>query len=260
MNKEEKQESKRLPGFYIALCCCVIAVGIAGYFTERASNNQNGGSDISGGDTTLSQPEIVAENPMDDSVAANAGADDVDYDTPPHIYVEAEGAPVQSEEESTAADAPKIVYEDLSDNGSAAVETASIVGEASFAAPADGEILEEFSDTLAFNTALGDWRTHNGIDIAVASGGSVTAAADGTISKISSDAMGEYVIIDHGNGFTSKYCSLASVEELTEGSTITAGEVIGIAAEGKTENVKECHLHFELYKDGIAVNPSDYIG
>ena len=30
-----EKNSKRLPGFYIALCCCVLVIGIAGYFTER---------------------------------------------------------------------------------------------------------------------------------------------------------------------------------------------------------------------------------
>ena len=35
MNQQQKKETRKLPSFYIALCCCVLAIGIAGYFTER---------------------------------------------------------------------------------------------------------------------------------------------------------------------------------------------------------------------------------
>ena len=35
MNKEKKHKNKKFPGFYIALCCCVLAIGAAGYLSER---------------------------------------------------------------------------------------------------------------------------------------------------------------------------------------------------------------------------------
>lgn len=251
MNKEEKQESKRLPGFYIALCCCVIAVGIAGYFTERASNRVEDDTAIVGGN-------ISGDDAADDSVPANVDANGIEEDTLPQIYIDAQGEPeaAASDAQSEEASVPKVIYEDLEND---AQETAAIIATPSFSMPAQGEILEAFSDTLDYNSALGDWRTHNGIDIAVDAGGSVMAAADGTISRISSDAMGEYVIIEHDGGFTTKYCALASVEDIAEGSEIKAGEVIGIVSDSKAENVKDTHLHFEVYKDGTAVNPSEYV-
>ena len=253
MNKEENQQSKRLPGFYIALCCCVIAVGIAGYFTERSSTDTAGGDD-----TSLSQPEMVAENNAEDSIFASADANITEADTP-QIFIEAEGETAETAEEAEAktADAPQVIYEDLTEANAEPV--AAIIAEPSFMKPSDGEVLEGFSDTLIYNSALGDWRTHNGVDIEVSKGGSVSAAADGTISKISSDAMGEYIVIDHDGGFSTKYCSLASTEAIAEGDAVKAGDVIGIASDSKAENVKECHLHFELYKDGTAVNPVDYM-
>ena len=141
-----------------------------------------------------------------------------------------------------------------------AAEAAALFASPSFALPASGDILEGFSDTLSYNTALGDWRTHNGADIAVDAGGSVCAAADGTISRISSDAMGEYVIIDHDGGFSSKYCALSSVEDIAEGDTVKAGDVIGIVTDSRAENVTDTHVHFELYKDGEVVDPMKYTG
>ena len=34
MNQQQKKETKKLPSFYIALCCCVLAIGIAGYYRK----------------------------------------------------------------------------------------------------------------------------------------------------------------------------------------------------------------------------------
>ena len=49
------------------------------------------------------------------------------------------------------------------------------------------------------------------------------------------------------------------MENLTEGKEIQSGEVIGILGDCKGENVTSPHLHFEIIKDGEAVNPSDYL-
>ena len=76
MNKQEKQESRRLPGFYIALCCCVIAVGVAGYFTERAGIGGSQTTGIVSGDDVPSQ-DVAVLNPDDGAVPANIEADNV---------------------------------------------------------------------------------------------------------------------------------------------------------------------------------------
>ena len=275
MNKQEKQESRRLPGFYIALCCCVIAVGIAGYFTERASDGGAGHSGGSAGDTGIvsesgdGEPQDIAMLPenVDGAVSVNVGADNVDdngglSDPTGQIYIEPRieaSAETNVTESAEAADSPKVVYADLT-NDEEAAEAAALFTSASFALPASGEILEGFTETLSYNTALGDWRTHNGMDIAVDAGGSVCSAADGTVSSISSDAMGEYVVIEHDGGFSSKYCALSSIEDIAEGDTVTAGDVIGIVANSKAENVADTHVHFELYKDGEPVDPMKYVG
>lgn len=34
MSKEKQKNTGRLPGFYIALCCCVLVIGVAGYFAD----------------------------------------------------------------------------------------------------------------------------------------------------------------------------------------------------------------------------------
>ena len=267
MSKQEKQESKRLPGFYIALCCCVIAVGIAGYFTERATDGGTGPSGGNGDAGVVSEDgasqdiAMLPDNAADGAISANAGADNVSdngglSDPSGQIYIEP-----QIEAAAEAVDAPQVIYEDLTSYGAEeAAEAAALFSSPSFALPASGDVLEGFTETLSYNNALGDWRTHNGMDIAVDAGGSVCAAADGTVSRISSDAMGEYVIIDHDGGFSTKYCALSSVEDIAEGDSVKAGDVIGIVADSKAENITDTHVHFELYKDGKPVDPTKYTG
>lgn len=98
---------------------------------------------------------------------------------------------------------------------------------------------------------------HNGVDIAVNTGTSVKAFADGVVDYIGdSPIYGLYTQIDHGNGVTSFYahCSQLLVQQ---GQTVSAGDTIALS--GATGNATGPHLHFELKKEGILLNPLYYI-
>lgn len=98
---------------------------------------------------------------------------------------------------------------------------------------------------------------HKGIDFAMPVGTPVLSSASGTISKIgNSAARGNYVIVDNGGGFSTLYQHLSSFS-VGEGSTVLAGEEI--AKSGNTGIGTGAHLHFEILKDGVNVNPNDYI-
>ena len=99
---------------------------------------------------------------------------------------------------------------------------------------------------------------HDGMDIAAPKGSSIKPIADGTV--ISSGVKGGYgnvVVIEHDNGLTSMY---AHCDELL----VSVGEQIRknmtIAKVGSTGFSTGPHLHLEIRKDGILVNPVDYIG
>ena len=128
-----------------------------------------------------------------------------------------------------------------------------------FIMPVMGDILEDYSDKLVYNSALSDWRTHNGIDIAAEKGCSVQSVADGVIDSVYEDASGGCVVISHAAGFITRYMGLDSIEGLTEGKEIKSGEVVGMVGDSKGENVKDTHLHFEMSKDGVNVNPIDFL-
>ncbi len=230
MNKEE-QQTKRLPAFYIALCCCVIAIGVAGYLTEKNTNTETSRSLVYENTNPMPKTDSIVKEPQSESMPASSNKTDVEK-----TDTDDEGI---SDEVTIEASAPAEVL--------------------TFIMPANGEILDEYSANPVYNSALGDWRTHNGIDIAVDNGGSVTAICDGTVTAVSEDEKGKYIVIAHDNGYVSKYCSLSDVNGLIADTNVKEGDVIGIVGKSKGENTTAPHLHFELYKDNKCLNPREYL-
>ncbi|MGM9551873.1 MAG: peptidoglycan DD-metalloendopeptidase family protein [Clostridia bacterium] len=100
-------------------------------------------------------------------------------------------------------------------------------------------------------------RNHNGIDIAASIGTAVYAPAAGVVTFSSTkNGYGNYIIIDHGNGFETTYAHLDS-RGVEEGDIVTSGDYIG--AVGVTGNVTGSHLHFEVLYNGNFVDPMNYI-
>lgn len=94
---------------------------------------------------------------------------------------------------------------------------------------------------------------HNALDIATLEGTPIYAATEGMVIKAEKDkSLGNFIIIDHGNGFTTTYghCSrlIAKV-----GMKIREGEVI--AKVGSTGASTGPHVHFATKKDGLYFNP-----
>lgn len=263
MNNEQnqKKDMKKLPGFYIALCCCVLVIGLAGYFTELRSSdkaqvsNENANEEsVFSGNIDSYTEEAINRNavPASETVTQEEYAEETQSSTAPETEEEAVSV-YNADYTEPAAEEYEINNPDT--------EAAVIVSaeDTKFEAPVSGDVLETFSDKLVYNSAMSDWRTHDGVDLAAEVGCSVHAAANGTVTSIFSDASGEGIEIEHAGGIVTRYMGLKSIENLNEGDSISAGDVIGLVGESKGENVKESHLHFEVYKDGTAVNPADYM-
>ncbi len=99
---------------------------------------------------------------------------------------------------------------------------------------------------------------HPGIDIANLSGGPIRAADSGTVvfSGWDSSGYGNTILIDHGNGYTSRYAHL-SVIYAGSGKNLAKGEVLGMM--GSTGRSTGTHLHFEIHKNGASVNPLSFL-
>ncbi len=94
---------------------------------------------------------------------------------------------------------------------------------------------------------------HGGIDISAVTGANVYACLDGTVTIAEhSDSAGNYVAIDHGNGYVTKYMHNSQLK-VSVGDKVTAGQVIALA--GSTGISTGPHVHFQVEKDGEKVDP-----
>ena len=94
---------------------------------------------------------------------------------------------------------------------------------------------------------------HSGVDLAAPLGTPVQAMLGGAVTVIrSSIGYGLHVLIDHGGGLVSLYGHLDSVT-VASGDVIETGGVLGTL--GSSGNSSGPHLHFELRRDGVAIDP-----
>lgn len=100
-------------------------------------------------------------------------------------------------------------------------------------------------------------KTHSGVDIGAAYGTNIYAANSGTVivAGWNSGGYGNYVVIDHGGGYTTLYGHCSSLL-VSKGQTVTKGQVI--AKVGSTGMSTGPHLHFEVLVNGSTTNPMSY--
>lgn len=119
-----------------------------------------------------------------------------------------------------------------------------------FIAPAKGEITSEFGYRKS--------GFHHGLDIANEWGTPITAIADGTVKEADwkSSVYGYAVVIDHGKGWESLYghCGMLTVNE---GDMVNTGDIIAVI--GSTGRSTGPHVHLEIHKDGVFLNPQDFV-
>ncbi len=134
--------------------------------------------------------------------------------------------------------------------------------ELSFQKPVDGEISKEYAkDNLVYSETLKEWVTHLGIDIKAEKTTVVKAAEEGTIKSIKNDPRyGLTIVIEHQDGFQTIYSNLLTSEFVVEGEKVEKGQSIGTVGNTAVfEIADEPHLHFEILKDSIQVDPNIYI-
>lgn len=122
----------------------------------------------------------------------------------------------------------------------------SVTASGLFVWPTQGTITQRFS-----------WY-HPGIDIAN-SGQPIDVAADsGRVTYAGWDVSGygNMVLIDHGNGFITRYGHMSQVMVIS-GQTVGKGQAIGRM--GNTGHSTGSHTHFEIYCNGVRVNPLNYL-
>lgn len=225
-------------GFYIVLLLCVAALGVSGYYLFSGMRKET--RPVSGPVTVVVTPTprptptaaVTKETPTPPSVATP-----LPKPTPAPAQT---AAPVATPAPTAPPTATATVY----------------------TWPVKGEILREHDlETLAYDRTMADWRTHDGLDIACPPGTQVMAPAGGTVSDIyTDDLMGKTVVITHAGGMVSVCANLAEPVTVEIGDTVRTGAIIG--AVGKSaiaESQEGSHLHLSMTKDGVSVDPLDYL-
>ena len=99
---------------------------------------------------------------------------------------------------------------------------------------------------------------HKGIDFSANIGTDVIATGDGVVTdvhKVSMGGYGKYIEIDHGFSYSTLYAHMNSIY-VVKGQKVKRGQIIGSV--GNTGKSSGPHLHYEVHKDGEAINPINY--
>ena len=123
-------------------------------------------------------------------------------------------------------------------------------------------ITNEYSmNSLIYSVTLDQYMTHCGIDIEAPEDSQVVAAAPGTITAVyDDDRYGISIEITHVDGFVTIYSNLSTKEMVEIGDEVVRGKIIsGVGSTGLFESLEPSHLHFEMLKDGVYVDPQEYI-
>jgi murein DD-endopeptidase MepM/ murein hydrolase activator NlpD len=120
------------------------------------------------------------------------------------------------------------------------------VGSGRFAWPMSGRITQRF------------WTGHNGLDIAAKQGTPIVASDSGYVAVLQSSrtGYGNMIVIDHGNGYQTRYAHLSAFY-VEAGQSVNRGDTIGLC--GSTGNSTGPHVHFEVIVNGVRRDPLSYL-
>lgn len=221
-------------GFPITLAICLLVAGISGYFLLQDKE-----------DTLPAENQPVTQ----ETAAPVTEITGLEEPEPQPVVETLLPEPIPEETETM----PEIVLDDT-----------PVIAEAPqlIVAPLKGEVLTAFSmDALVYSPTLEDWRTHDGIDIFAKPGTTVQAACAGTVDSVTDDVlMGTTVVISHKDGYRTTYANLQAKPTVSAGNSVTAGQIIGaVGTTAAAESAESPHLHFSVTRDGIPVDPNDFL-
>ncbi len=118
-----------------------------------------------------------------------------------------------------------------------------------------GVITDTYGPRDAPTAGASTW--HRGLDIGCGYGDAILAADSGVVTVAEwGESGGNYVMIDHGNGFVTMYLHNSSLA-VSVGDVVSQGQTIAYA--GSTGYSTGTHCHFSVFLNGEYVNPQDYL-
>ena len=271
-------------GVYMALAVTVVAVTVStitATFSEKSkpsgdktlyraptpsAKENNDVSQTPAGEKRLSADSVTLDTPVSDSpsgVDATLTLPSLDSQKP-------EARPEQATPKSdTPQDAAHTEAKPKGDDkqtprAEEPAEPTFEMGYDGYLKPLSGYINKDFSiDVPVYSATMFDYRTHAGVDIVGEPGTPIKAVSNGTITEVYNDDLyGTTVVVAHADGVESIYRGLSPElpTETVVGRSVFTGEVLaGLGNSALCESAEASHLHFEMHKDGVPVDPGDYI-
>ncbi len=162
---------------------------------------------------------------------------------------------------TTSSNPDGIAYEPAQDVATVAMYTAYNEGDP-MEWPVVGEVILPYSNLLAiYDPTLDQFRTNDIISIQSVVGQDVKASAEGQVIDVSSNEVnGNYVVIQHGNGWTTTYGQLESNLNVKVGDVVDAGFVLGKTAKPTKYSVAlGDHVDFKITHNDQTLNPTSIL-
>ena len=241
----QKSSSKRNIGFYISLGLCLTAVAGAAWTTYGSINDLN---NAAGDEVSITEQKAQV----------NKEVSGQSYEKPESSLTES-SAPDEKKEES--AEEKSSVPEKAVPAVSEAEKNEQKNEQESTYATAEpvenGKVIKGFSPRNPIRSeTMNDWRLHAGTDISCKEGAPVHAVMGGKVTKLYKDAMlGNVIIVEHTDGYQSRYCGLTDTPVVKEGDNVSAGSTLGYVGQIPSEAKDGAHLHIEVLLNGKNIDP-----
>lgn len=234
-------------GFYIALAICLIGAGSAAWVAVDKTMdavNEPGTSNISYQEGSNSDWNLQDSNAVDQNQTQ---------------VPESSSSSTSSTQQQSSGEQSEQSQQSEKPASSSAQQVQQQEAQSSlYVLPVQGEILAKYSEgELVKNETLGEWRTHDGIDISAALGTDVLSCADGKVLEVTNDPLwGTCVTVEHSDNVVSCYKGLDTDVLVKAGDEIKINDIIGtVGSSNLAEKSENGHLHFEMKKDGKFTNP-----
>lgn len=254
-NAKKKKWNQR--GFYIALSVCLVAAGVAAWTTYSGITSQLREANQSPSVQNSAAQVGRAVSGVQESRVESAGTSQPESQAPSS---QSSHTPSQSSRVTSSASSSGNRAPASSAPAQSAAPTQAAVNPTVFTYPLAKDVTKAYSgDRLVYSQTMQDWRVHEGLDLRAKTGDAVMAIAEGTVKDIYEDAMlGNVIVISHGS-VEASYCGLGNTPLVKKGAAVKAGQKIGSVGVVPMELTEETHLHLQLKRDGVLIDPEELL-
>ncbi len=272
---------KHRRSFILALLlCCVAVITMAGIYRRETASEEELQELVelseADEDNAPSKEEVAAyvaeedenkNNAADGNVSENP--EETEYDRSDEVSGSSVSAGSESQMPESDTTDDSYTAEDITSSDAYAEEAMAEVSHVSLdfnedsiiTWPVQGDIIMEYSmDQPVYFATLEQYRYNPGILIQSEEGAMVYAGADAQITAIEeSDELGTTITMDLGNDYSVTYGQLKSVN-VNVGDTVVPGSLLAlVAAPSKYYSLEGDHVYMEFTKDGVPIDPLDYL-